>query len=180
MRFIPADLSGVVLVEMECREDDRGFFARTFCRNEFNRQGLDANVVQCNLSSNRKRGIIRGMHFQATPHEETKLVRCVRGAIYDVVIDLRPDSPTLLQWRGFELTAQNRHALYVPIGFAHGFQVIEDNTEVFYQMSEFYNAAASRGIRWNDPSFQIRWPINEIVISERDRSYPDFALTGIA
>lgn len=174
LKFVPTGLSGVVLVEMQCQEDERGFFARTFCRNEFDAQGLDPSVAQCNLSFNRRRGIVRGMHFQAAPHEEAKLVRCVRGAIYDVVVDLRGSSSTFLQWRGFDLTAQNRHALYVPKGFAHGFQTIEDDTEVLYQMSTVYVPAASRGVRWNDPAFEIRWPISDIVTSDRDRSYPDF------
>lgn len=175
MNFVAADLPGVVLVEAPAVEDERGFFARTFCRREFEAHGLDPGVAQCNLSFNRKRGTVRGMHYQAAPHEEAKLVRCVRGAIYDVVVDLRPALPTFRQWRAYELNERNRHALFIPAGLAHGFQTLEDDSEVFYQMSAFYEPGAGRGVRWNDPAFGIRWPIAEVIISERDRALPDFS-----
>lgn len=176
MNFLPAGLPGVALVESQSFEDERGFFARTFCRREFAAHGLDSNVVQCSLSFNSKRGTLRGMHFQAAPHEEAKLVRCVRGAIYDVIVDLRPASPTFRQWRAYQLNERNRHALFIPVGLAHGFQTLEDDSEVFYQMSAFYEPEAGRGVRWNDPAFGIRWPIADAIISERDRGFADFSL----
>lgn len=154
--------------------DHRGFFARTFCEKEFESHGLNSRFVQCNVSFNRFNGTLRGMHFQAAPYEEAKLIRCNRGAIYDVIIDLRFGSPTFKQHFGVFLSADNGTMLYVPEGFAHGFQTLEDHTEVFYQMSQFYAAEYSQGVRWNDPAFGIEWPAGERIIIERDRSYPDF------
>ncbi len=174
MRFVPTRLAGVVVVEVEPRSDDRGVFARTFCQREFGANGLPTEFVQCNTSFNNKRGTLRGMHFQAEPYAEGKLVRCTRGSIYDVAVDLRPVSPTYCQWEGCELSADNRRAVYVPPGFAHGFVALSDETEVFYQMTTFYVAGAGRGVRWNDPAFAIAWPIQNPVLLPRDAAYPDF------
>ena len=176
MIFTETRLKGVFIVEMEKLEDERGFFARTFCQKEFKAHGLTPKVVQCNISFNKRRGTLRGMHYQVAPHEEAKLVRCTRGAIYDVVIDLNPQSPTFKQWIGAELTEENRRLFYVPRGFAHGFQTLEDSTEVFYQMSEFYHPECVRGVRWNDAAVGIDWPHCERIISARDQQYPDFVL----
>ena len=177
MRF--DDRMGVVVIELERHEDERGFFARSFCADEFAAHGLSARVAQCNISFNRQRGTLRGLHFQRPPHAEAKLVRCTSGAIYDVAVDLRPASPTFCGHVGVEITARNRRMLYVPPGFAHGFQTLEDDSEVFYQMSEPFAAEAAGGVRWNDPAFAIAWPLDVQVISERDSSYPDFrASTG--
>ena len=174
MRFIPTHLAGAYLVEPEPVSDERGFFARTWCRNEFADKGLNPNLVQCNISYNKTRGTLRGMHYQKTPHEEAKLVRCTQGAVYDVIIDLRNDSNTFTQWYGVELTAENRKALYVPESFAHGFITLKDDTEVLYQMSEFFHAECVAGVRWNDPVFKIAWPSTVSVMSERDQNYQDF------
>lgn len=174
MIFIEIKLKGAFIIEPERLEDERGFFARSWCRREFESHGLNPNLVQCNTSFNKKRATLRGMHYQAAPYEEAKLVRCTMGAIYDVIIDLRSDSPTYGQWFGTELTAENRKMIYVPESFAHGSLTLQDNTEVFYQMSEFYVAECSGGIRWNDPAFGIIWPVAVAVISEKDRQYPDF------
>ena len=174
MKFGDVGLPGVRLVEPERMADERGFFARTWCRREFEAHGLEPNLVQCSISYNRRRGTLRGMHYQAAPSAEAKLVRCTAGAIYDVALDLRRDSPTYSQWRGVELTADNRCALYIPAGLAHGFLTLCDETEVLYQMSEFFAPEHARGVRWNDPAFGIQWPGEVIIISERDRSYPDF------
>ena len=154
--------------------DERGFFARTYCQREFEAHELTSQFVQCNTSFNKRKGTLRGMHFQASPHEEAKLIRCTRGAIFDAIIDLRPDSATFKQYVSAVLTAANGRMLYVPRRFAHGFQTLEDNTEVLYQMSEFYNPESARGVRWNDPAFRIDWPEKVEVISERDRTYADF------
>ncbi|QJB28856.1 dTDP-4-dehydrorhamnose 3,5-epimerase [Limnospira fusiformis] len=143
----------------------------SWCQKEFSERGLNSNLVQCNISFNRHKGTLRGMHYQAKPHEEAKLVRCTMGAIYDVIIDIRPDSPTFKQWVAVELTAENRRMLYIPEGMAHGFQTLTDNTEVFYQMSEFYHPESARGIRWDEPIFGITWVFHSPVISLRDRSY---------
>lgn len=155
-------------------EDERGFFARTWCRRECAAQGLKGQWVQCSISHNRRKGTLRGMHYQIAPHEEAKLVRCTMGAIFDVIIDLRPDSPTYAHHFSVVLTARNRELLYIPEGFAHGFQTLEDDTEVFYHISEFYAPDYARGVRWNDPAFGIRWPDDDRIISERDQHYPDF------
>ncbi|MCP4654337.1 MAG: dTDP-4-dehydrorhamnose 3,5-epimerase [bacterium] len=175
MIFRELEIPGAYLLEPERHEDRRGFFARTYCRHELEARGLDPTVVQCNISVNHQRGTVRGMHYQAPPYEEIKLVRCTSGAIWDVVVDLRPDSTTFKRHLGVELTAENRLSLYIPAGLAHGFQTLEDATEVFYQMSEFYHPECARGMRWNDPAFDIEWPIPISVISERDLKFPDFS-----
>ncbi len=171
-------LRGAFILEIERIEDERGFFGRTWCRNEFTRYGLNLNIAQCSISFNHKRGTLRGMHYQIAPHLEAKLVRCTAGSIYDVIIDLRHDSPTFAQWTAVELTAENHCMLYIPENFAHGFQTLEDNTEVTYQISEFYAPEDARGIRWNDPAFGIPWPIEERIISAKDCAYPDFVDAG--
>jgi dTDP-4-dehydrorhamnose 3,5-epimerase len=175
MRFLPTSLPGVFVVEPELREDERGFFARTLCREEFATAGLFTIWPQCNISFNRQAGTLRGMHWQAAPHEEVKLVRCTMGAAYDVVLDLRRDSPTFKKWAAFEITAENRRAIYIPADCAHGFQTLADNTELFYHMGESYHAESARGVRWDDPAFGIVWPSCERrVIAERDLCFPDF------
>lgn len=172
MRFFPTSLEGAYVVEPELLEDERGCFARSFCRDEFVAQGLDPAVVQCNISFNLRRGTLRGLHYQTKPYEEAKLVRCTRGAIWDAIVDLREDSPTRYRWFAAELTAENRRALYIPRGLAHGFQTLADNTEVYYQMSEFYHPESARGVRWDDPAIGITWPVENPVLSPRDKSYP--------
>lgn len=174
MRFTPLILAGAYLIEPEPISDERGFFARTWCRNEFADKGLNPNLVQCNISYNKVRGTLRGMHYQKAPHAEAKLVRCTQGSIYDVIVDLRSESNTFTKWFGVELTAENRKALYVPEGFAHGFITLKDDTEVLYQMSELFHAECAAGVRWDDPAFTITWPGTVSVISERDQNYPDF------
>jgi dTDP-4-dehydrorhamnose 3,5-epimerase len=160
---------------MEPLQDERGFFARSWCQREFEKANLNIKIAQCNLAFNRLRGTVRGMHFQETPHQEVKLVRCTRGEIFDVIIDLRLDSDTFLEWIGVKLTATNRRMLYVPEGFAHGYQTLGDNVEVYYQVSEFYAPGAEKGVRWNDPRFEIDWPIkNNIIVSEKDKGWPLF------
>ncbi len=171
MKFLPTPLAGAYVIELERLEDERGFFARSFCQEEFRKHGLRPAIAQCNVSWNRKRGTLRGLHFQAAPHEEAKVVRCTRGAVWDVIVDLREGSPTRLRWHAQELSAENRLAFYVPEGFAHGFQTLTDDTEVLYQMSEYYHPALARGLRWDDPKIRIRWPLPEPMLSERDRSY---------
>jgi dTDP-4-dehydrorhamnose 3,5-epimerase len=178
MRFIETELKGAFIVEPELIRDERGFFARTWCKKEFEQQGLLVDLVQCNISFNRREGTLRGMHFQAAPFEEARLVRCTRGAIYDVIIDLRPDCPTYKRWVSVELTAENRKMLFIPEGFGHGFITLTDNSEVFYQMSAFYAPECARGIRWNDPAFDIDWPAEVKVISEKDMQYPDYSGQG--
>jgi len=173
MIFTETKLKAAYIIEPEALEDERGFFARTFCQEEFKAHGLNPCIAQCNISFNKKKGILRGMHYQAVPHEEAKLVRCTMGAIYDVIIDLRPDSSTYTQWVSIELTAENRRMLHIPEGFAHGFQTLTDNTEVFYQMSEFYHPECARGVRWDDAAFSIKWPIASPIVSDRDREYPN-------
>lgn len=174
MIFRKTDLAGVIEIEMELLRDERGFFARTWCEREFRENGLTPKLVQCSISFNEKKGTLRGVHYQAPPYPEAKLVRCTKGALYDVVLDLRPDSPSYLRSIGAELTAANHRALYIPEGCAHGFLTLEENTEALYQMSEFYHPETARGVRWNDPAFGIAWPGAVEVISERDRSFPDF------
>ena len=175
MKFLPTPLAGAFVVELELLEDERGFFARSFCEKEFAAHGLDSRLVQCNVSFNRRRGTLRGMHFQAPPKGEAKLVRCTAGAIHDVIVDLRPASATYCRWFGVELTARNRRALYVPERFAHGFQTLADDSEVLYNMSEFFHPELARGVRWNDQRFAIEWPLPDPIVSKRDRGYPDFA-----
>lgn len=171
MIFNATDLDGVWRVDLDPRVDPRGYFARAFCAEEFLAHGLPAGFVQCNLSFNVARGTLRGLHWQADPHPEGKLVRCTRGAIFDVAVDLRPGSVTLHRWIGVELSARNGGALYIPPGFAHGFQTLTDETEVFYQMTEAYHPSLVRGARWDDPTFAIAWPIPDPILSERDRTY---------
>ena len=174
MIFEETRLKGAYVVDPDLRYDSRGFFARTWCANEFENHGLNPRLVQCSISFNRSKGTLRGMHYQVAPFEEAKLVRCTMGAICDVIVDLRADSPTFRQHLAVTLSAENRKALYIPEKFAHGFLTLEDDTEVFYQMSEFYSAESARGFRWNDPGFGIRLPAPVTVISERDATYPDF------
>ena len=168
MKFLPTGLDGLHVVDIERHCDMRGFFARTWCEREFETAGLETRLVQCSVSFNTRRGTLRGMHFQVAPSEEVKLVRCTSGVIHDVVIDVRPESPTYLQHFAVELSAENRRALYIPGGFAHGFQTLADNTEVLYQMSEFFAPECARGIRWNDPRFSIEWPIADPIIIDRE------------
>jgi dTDP-4-dehydrorhamnose 3,5-epimerase len=180
VKFHPTPLHGAYTIELEKRGDDRGFFARFFCQKEFEAAGVPMTIVQINNSLSAKAGTLRGMHYQLAPAAEIKVVRCIRGALYDAIVDLRPDSPTYGQWTAVELKATPgapSRMLYVPEGFAHGFQTLEDDTEVLYQMSEFYAPSAARGFRWNDPRFGIEWPEPVRVISDRDRSYPDFAVS---
>lgn len=174
MIFHKTKLPGVFEIHIERQSDERGFFARSWCQHEFEQQGLIPITVQCNIAFNERKGTLRGLHYQAKPHPETKLVRCTHGAIYDVVVDLRHESPTFKQWIGVVLSAANRHMIYVPGGCGHGLLTLEDHAEVSYQMSEFYYPELSRGVRWNDPAFRIDWPALPAVISERDRDYPDF------
>ena len=177
MIFIPTRLKGAFILEPEKQEDERGFFARIWCQREFEVHGLNPRLVQCSISFNKKKGTLRGMHFQSAPHEEAKLVRCTMGAIYDVILDLRPHSPTFKEHVAVVLSAENRKMLYMSEGLAHGFQTLEDHTEVLYQMSESYVPASARGVRWDDPAFGIQWPAADRIISERDRSYPNFVVT---
>ena len=170
MKFSRTTMEGLWLIELELREDERGFLARTYCEQEFAAHGLNTRWPQCNLTLTRQRGMIRGMHFQAKPKPEIKLIRCSAGAIFDVLVDVRRGSPTFGRWEGFELSAQNHRTLYVPGGFAHGFQCLTDNCEVFYQMSEFYHVELARGLRWNDPQVGIKWPIANPTLSERDQN----------
>ena len=174
MHFEPLALAGAFRVTLQEHRDDRGFFARTFCAREFVAHGIPGEMVQANLSFNRKRGTVRGMHYQKAPSKEGKLVRCVRGAILDVIIDLRRDSPTFTRHVGATLSAENRAALFVPWGVAHGFQTLEEDTEVEYLMTDFFAPELSAGVRWNDPAFGIQWPIAEATLHPRDASYPDF------
>jgi dTDP-4-dehydrorhamnose 3,5-epimerase len=172
--FKETPLKNAYVIELQRLEDERGFFARAWCQQEFEAHGLNPRLVQCNISFNHKKGTLRGMHYQAAPFEEAKLVRCTSGALYDVIIDLRPESPTYKQHFGVSLTPEARNMLYIPEGFAHGFLTLADSTEVFYQMSEFYAPDHARGVRWDDPAFNIEWPGPVQVISERDANYPDF------
>jgi dTDP-4-dehydrorhamnose 3,5-epimerase len=172
--FRETKLPGAFVIEQERNEDGRGFFARTFCRAEFEEHGMNPDVAQCNVSFNKRKGTLRGMHYQVQPFAEAKLVRCASGAIFDVIIDLRESSSTFCQHVAIELCARTGKMLYIPEGFAHGFQTLEDSTEVFYQMSKPYAADCARGVRWNDPAFGIEWPPAERIILDRDRSYPDF------
>ncbi len=174
MKFEETPLRGAFVIDIEPIADERGFFARSFCTQELEARGLCSEVAQCSISYNRRRGTLRGLHLQQPPHGEVKLVRCTSGSIYDVIVDLRPDSPTFTRHFSIELSARNHRALYVPEGCAHGFQSLEDDTEVFYQISRGFAAHAATGFRWNDPAFAIEWPLAVSVISDRDRSFPDF------
>ena len=174
MIFTPTKLAGAFIIDLKKIEDDRGFFARTFCLNEFKEQGIDIEIRQANTNLSAKKGTIRGMHYQNHPYEEDKVVRCTKGALFDVIIDLRKDSPTYKQWIGVELTENNHRALLVPKGFAHGFLTLEDNTEANYLVSQFYTPGAEAGIRYNDPQFGIEWPFEPVVVSEKDANHPDY------
>lgn len=175
MIFTETSLSGAFIVDLDPREDERGFFARAWCRDEFAAQGLAIDLAQANLSFSRKRGTIRGLHYQVAPHGEAKSIRCIRGAIYDVAVDLRPESPTYEQWVGVELTSENRRMLYIPQGCAHGYQTLEDDSEALYHVSEAYAPEAERGVRWNDPAFGIAWPETAgALVSPKDAAWPDF------
>jgi dTDP-4-dehydrorhamnose 3,5-epimerase len=170
--FTETRLAGAFVIDLERKEDERGFFARTFCEREFSSHGLESRFVQCNVSYNARKGTLRGIHYQAPPHDEVKLVRCTNGAIYDVIVDLRPTSTTYGHWISVELSADTRRMLYVPKGFAHGFQTLTDKAEVLYQISDFYEPSSVRGIRWDDPGLQVEWPPADRVISAADRQLP--------
>jgi len=177
MKFIPIELKDAYIIKLEPLKDERGFFIRSFCKKEFEKHNLNFRIVQCNISINKKKGTLRGMHYQVAPYGEAKLVSCIRGAMYDVIIDLSPDSPTYCQWFSVELSAKNYKMLYIPEGFAHGFQALEDDTVVFYQMAEFYHPECAKGLRWDDPKFAIKWPrVKNRLISAKDRSYPDYVV----
>lgn len=178
MKFFETRLKGSYVIQYEPFRDGRGYFERTFCKKEFEDHGLDPTIVQCNSSYNWHKGTLRGMHYQAAPFGETKLVRCIAGSIYDVIIDLRPRSSTYCRWFAIELTAMNGQAIYVPEGFAHGFQTLEEDSIVLYLMSNFYSPGHARGVRWNDPAFSIKWPYGDPILSEKDRGYRDFEKTG--
>jgi dTDP-4-dehydrorhamnose 3,5-epimerase len=173
MKIVALDLPGAAVVELEPNIDERGLFARTWCSREFAEAGLPSTIVQSNLSQTRLRGTIRGLHYQRPPSREGKVVRCIRGGAFDVIVDIRPDSPGFLKHLGVELSAANRLALYIPPGFAHGFQTLEPDTEVWYQMTDFYQPGVTGGLRWNDPAFAIRWPLEPTTMNERDATYPD-------
>ena len=174
MLFTETDLKGSFIIDIQKIEDERGYFGRAYCRKEFMDKGLMSEMVQTNVSFNKFKGTLRGFHYQIAPHEEAKLVRCTRGSIYDVIIDLRPDSPTYMRWFGIELSEGNSKLLYVPEKFAHAFITLQDDTAVTYQVSQFYTPGAEAGIRWNDPSLDVRWPREPTVISDKDRRWPDF------
>ena len=173
MRFTETKLRGAFVIEPERLVDERGFFARTWCCDEFRAQGLESALVQCSISFNKKQGTLRGMHYQVAPHAEAKVVRCTMGAIYDVIVDLRPESPTFRQWIAEELTAENHRMFYIPEGMAHGFQTLNDNTEVHYQISERYYPDCARTVRWDDPALRIAWPLAPTVMSAKDRNCPE-------
>jgi dTDP-4-dehydrorhamnose 3,5-epimerase len=176
MVFTETKLKGAYLIELETKTDERGFVARAWCQKEFQAHDLVSHFVQCNVSWNKIKGTLRGMHRQVAPHEESKLIRCTRGAIYDVMLDLRRDSPTFGKWQGFELTEENHKSLFVPGGFAVGLQTLKNHSEVVYLVSEFYTPGAEEGVRYNDPAFGIEWPLQVNIISEKDRSWPDYTL----
>ncbi|WP_029008333.1 dTDP-4-dehydrorhamnose 3,5-epimerase [Azospirillum halopraeferens] len=175
MIFEPTPLAGAFLLQPVPHHDERGFFARSYCRREFEEHGLNPDIAQCSISHNRLRGTLRGLHYQAAPCPEVKLVRCTRGALFDVIVDLRPGSPDRGRWFGAELTAANGFALYIPAGFAHGFVTLADDTEAYYQISAFFEPELARGVRWDDPDLAIAWPIEPSVISARDRALPCLA-----
>lgn len=175
MRFSETSIKGAYIIDIEPIADERGFFARSWCREEFLAHGLNGNLAQCSISFNRRKGTLRGMHYQVPPYGEAKLVRCTQGKIYDVIVDICPSSPTFKQWIAVELTADNRRALYVPANCAHGFQTLQDDCEILYYMSEFYTSTHARGVRWNDAAFGIEWPDAERVMSARDQQFADFA-----
>lgn len=173
MLFTETRLKGAYTIDIEPHEDTRGFFARVWCKNEFAEQGLVSDLAQCSVAYNRRKGTLRGMHYLQAPHAEVKLIRCTKGAVYDVIIDLRPDSDTCRQWLGLELTEENHRTIYIPEGFAHGYMTLRDDTELFYQMSQIYVPEADTGVRWNDPAFGIEWPhVADMIIAERDQTWP--------
>lgn len=179
MRFEETPLKGAFLIEPDPHGDDRGFFARMWCREEFLAHGLDTGIEQCNLAFNQRAGTLRGLHYQHEPHAEVKLVRCTRGAVWDVIVDLRPDSPTYTRWHGEVLSADNRAMLYVPAGFAHGYLTLTDSAEIFYQVNERYHPDLEDGVRWDDPAFRIEWPkAGPFILSSKDRSWPDYRSAG--
>jgi dTDP-4-dehydrorhamnose 3,5-epimerase len=174
MKFNKTKLNGAYTIDLDKREDERGFFARLFCINEFDGEGMDRNVVQINNSLSKDKGTLRGIHYQLNPKAETKIVRCIKGSLWDVIVDLRPDSPTFLQWFGETLSAENRRMMFVPKGFGHGFITLEPDTEAIYLVTEFYSPEHERGLRWNDPNIGIEWPIEPVIISEKDMNHKDF------
>jgi dTDP-4-dehydrorhamnose 3,5-epimerase len=174
MRFVSTGINGAFVIDIECHEDPRGFFARAFCAREFAEQGIAFNMVQASISWNRKKGTLRGLHYQAPPGREAKMVRCTRGAVFDVIVDLRPDSHSYLQHFSLTLSTENRLAMYIPPGVAHGFQTLVDDTEIFYHMSDYFDPAHARGVRWDDPAFGIKWPADERTINTRDATYAEF------
>lgn len=174
MKFTETPVHGAMIIELEKHEDHRGFFSRGFCKNEFEEHGLDHQIVQCNFSKSRKKGTLRGMHYQEAPYSEVKMVRCINGSIYDVIVDIRKDSPTYMKWFGVELADDNYKMLYIPKGLAHGFQTLQDDSVIFYMVTEYYNKEAEGGVRWNDPAFNIDWPLQVTEISEKDKLYPDY------
>ncbi len=176
MTFTETPLSGAYIIDIVKIEDERGFFGRSFCRREMEEHGLTGEIMQANTSFSHKRGTLRGLHYQVAPYQESKLIRCVRGAIYDVIIDLRPGSSTFRHWTSVELSQENYRMFYIPEGFAHGYMALTDNAEVYYNVSAFYSPGAEKGIRWNDPAFKISWPFEPELISEKDMQHPDWAL----
>jgi len=174
MIFSETELKGAYIIALEAVKDERGYFARSYCQNEFRQIGLELTIVQCDVSYNKRKGTLRGMHYQSAPYEEAKLVSCIRGAIYDVIVDLRAQSPTYCRWLGVELTEHNCKMLYIPFGFAHGFQTLVDDTTVYYQMAEYYHPESARGVRWNDSAFGIEWPVKISIMAAKDRQFPDF------
>ena len=172
--FTETALRGAFVLDVEPHRDERGFFARAWCARELAEHGLETRIAQCDLSRTVRRGTVRGLHYQQAPHAQVKVVRCIAGAVWDVIVDLRPDSATYTRHVGIELSAENHRALYVPAGFAHGFQTLTDDVELFYQMSDYYVPDAGAGVRWNDPAFAIAWPIGDPFMNDRDRNYPDF------
>jgi dTDP-4-dehydrorhamnose 3,5-epimerase len=178
MKFTPTEIPGAYVIDIEPIADERGFFARTWARDEFSARGLNTNVVQCSLSANARKGTLRGMHYQIAPHEEAKLVSCPRGSIYDVLVDLRPDSSTFRRWLAVELSAGNRRMVYIPEGCAHGYLTLEDDCDVAYQVTADYAPACARGVRWDDPAFAISWPLPPTIINARDANYPLVEVVG--
>lgn len=174
LKFTPTSIDRALLIQSQPLADERGYFARVWCQQEFAELGLNTDLVQCNLSHNHQRGTLRGMHYQRAPFEEAKVVRCTQGSIYDVIIDLRSDSPSFMHWQAFELSADNQQMLYIPEGCAHGFQTLTDSAQVFYQMSQPYHPEYASGVRWNDPAWDIEWPLPVSRISHQDQTHPDF------
>ena len=179
MIFTETRLKGAFIIEIKKIEDERGFFGRAWCQKEFEEHGLNPNICQINASHTKKKGTIRGLHYQIDPYQEAKFIRCTRGRVFDLIIDLRPDSPTFMQWIGNELSSDSYKMVYVPENFAHGILSLEDNSEVYYPVTQFYTPGAERGIRWNDPAFNIKWPIDVEIVSEKDNSHPDFDISHI-